>query len=107
MKKLTLFGLILAVAMLAAACGGAADNKTAAPGPADPAKQAIASTTESLMALDKQANEAWKNHDTKFFETFMDDKFVGYGMKGRWDKASALKDIASHKCVINGFSYDE
>jgi hypothetical protein len=59
------------------------------------------------MALDKQANEAWKNHDTKFFETFLDDKFSGYGMKGRWDKATALKDIAGHKCDVKGFTLDD
>jgi hypothetical protein len=107
MKKLTLFGLLLATAMFAAACGGAAENKAVAPTSLDPAKQAIVSTTESLMALDKQANEAWKNHDTKFFETFLDDKFVGYGEKGRVDKASSIKEIGAHKCTVNNFTFDE
>jgi len=111
MKKLIMFSLLLAAAVIFAACGAPAENK-----PANTANTANANvskpvssapTKEDLMALDKQANEAWKNHDTKFFETFLDDKFSGYGMKGRWDKASAIKDIAGHKCDVKGFTTDD
>jgi len=106
-----MFSLMLAAAVIFAACGAPAENK-----PANTANTANANvskpvssapTKDDLMALDKQANEAWKSHDTKFFETFLDDKFSGYGMKGRWDKSSAIKDIADHKCDVKGFTIDD
>ena len=106
-----LFSLMLAAAVFCAACGAPAEIKsanvanTANANASKPVSSAP--TKEDLMALDKQANEAWKNHDTKFFDTFLDDKFSGYGMKGRWDKAAALKDIAEHKCDVKGFTIDD
>jgi len=111
MKKMILFSLMLAAAVFCAACGAPAEIKsanlanTANANASKPVSSAP--TKEDLMALDKQANEAWKNHDTKFFETFLDDKFSGYGMKGRWDKAGALKGIAEHKCDVKGFTLDD
>lgn len=109
MKRLALFILTIVAALAIGACTPA-ENKpanvanvntnTAPPAPAAP-------TADSLLALDKQANDAWKNHDTKFFETFLNDKFIGFGPHGRWDRNSAMKDIAEHKCNINSINLDE
>ena len=106
-----LFSLMLAAAVIFAACGAPAENKpgnTANTANANTSKPvSSAPTKDDLLALDKQANEAWKNHDTKFFDTFLDEKFSGYGMKGRWDKATAIKDIAGHKCDVKSFTIDD
>jgi ketosteroid isomerase-like protein len=51
------------------------------------------------MALDKQAQEAYAKGDSKFFETFLSDKFMMGGMKGKpVDKAATVKEIANVKC---------
>jgi hypothetical protein len=59
---------------------------------------------EGLMALEKSAFEAWKNKDAKFWNTFLSDKFVGYGSFGKLDKASALKEFAGTDCAIKSFA---
>ena len=111
MKKMIMFSSMLAAAVIFAACGAPAENKpgnTANTANANTSKPvSSAPTKDDLLALDKQANEAWKNHDTKFFDTFLDEKFSGYGMKGRWDKATAIKDIAGHKCDVKSFTIDD
>ena len=38
-----------------------------------------APTKVALMTLEKSAYEAWKSKDAKFWDTFLSDKFVGYG----------------------------
>ena len=110
MKRMILFTLMAAAALFAA-CGAPPENKPVANANvanANMAKPANAAPTkDDLVALDKQANEAWKNHDTKFFETFLDDKFLGYGATGRSDKATALKEIAGHKCDVKSFTMDD
>ncbi len=105
MKKINLLILTVAAAVLFAACGGTADNKgtntvTEKPKAAPPTK-------EALVALETKAYEAWKNHDTKFFETFLNDKFVSLGSNGRMDRAAELKSIADHKCEIKTIALED
>src|ERR1700724_2351746 len=53
--------------------------------PAGPPKGAVA-------ALEKSAYAAWKSKDAKFWDTFLSDKFVGWGTYGKLDKVAAKKE---------------
>ena len=81
----------------AAANGANAANTTAKPATA-------ALTKEALIALEKSANEAWKNKDAKFWNTFLSDKFVGYGSFGKLDKTSATKEYTGADCDIKSYA---
>ena len=102
MKKITLLGLLFVAAIVLAACGGASDNKATADKPST-----VPPTKEELVALDRQAQEAWKSHDSKFFETFLSDNFIGFGSTRWTDKQSAINDVTNHKCQVNTFTMDE
>ena len=70
MKRITLFILMAAASVFFAACGAPATNNvnsnanTTRP-------TAAAPTADALLALDKQANEAYIKGDSKFFEGFL------------------------------------
>ena len=101
MKKVMYFSLMAIVAVTFSACGAPADNKPANTVNANAAKPvAAAPTADTLLALDKQANEAYFKGDSKFFEGFLGDKFVMYDQGQRTDKATAVKMIGSVKCDI-------
>jgi hypothetical protein len=111
MKRISMIILTFIAATLFAACGAPADNKPAntATANANAAKPvAAAPTADALLALDKQANEAYFKGDAKFFEGFLSDKFViltGGGQ--RMDKAATVKMIASVKCDIKSMDLTE
>jgi Domain of unknown function (DUF4440) len=68
---------------------------------------AAAPTKEALLAMDKQANEAYLKGDSKFFEGFLSDKFVMYPGGHRTTKADAVKMIADVKCEMKSLSLDD
>ena len=73
-------------ALMLAACGTAAKN-TSANRKADTTKPtAAAPTADALLALDKQANEAYIKSDSKFFERMLSDKFVMHEGGQQMDK---------------------
>jgi hypothetical protein len=43
------------------------------------------------MTLEKSAYEAWKSKDAAYWDSFLSDRFVGWG-SSRLDKASATKE---------------
>src|ERR1700682_5457497 len=102
MKKITRFILLAAASTFFAACGGPAANTGANNANTSTTKPvAAAPTANALMALDKQANEAYVKGDSKFFEGMLSDKFVILAGGGRrMDKAATVKMIASVKCHI-------
>jgi hypothetical protein len=107
MKKITLFILLSAAAAFFAACGAPAAN-TGANNANTSTTKPVAPTADALMALDKQANEAYVKGDSKFFEGMLSDKFViltGGGQ--RIDKAATVKMIASVKCDIKSMDLTE
>jgi ketosteroid isomerase-like protein len=109
MKHISLITLTLAAALLAA-CGAPAGNAPAHNADTDAAKPiAAAPTADALLALDKQANEAYFKADARFFEGKLSDKFVTLGPGGsRMDKAETTKMIAGVKCDIkDGWKIDE
>jgi hypothetical protein len=66
-----------------------------------------APTKDALVTLEKSAHEAWKSKDAKFWETFLSDKFVGYGSSGKLDKASATKEYTGADCEIRSYALSD
>jgi hypothetical protein len=61
-----------------------------------------------IAGLEKQAFEAWKNKDSKFFEGFLDDRFVSVDDKGRrMTKAEMLKMIGSSNCDFKNYEFSD
>ena len=107
MKKITLFILLAVAATFFAACGAPAANTGANNANTNTTKP-VAPTADALMALDKQANEAYVKGDSKFFEGMLSDKFVILAGGGqRMDKAATVKMIASEKCDIKSMDLTE
>jgi hypothetical protein len=46
------------------------------------------------VTLEKSAYAAWRSKDAKFWDTFLPDKFVGWGTSGKLDKVSAKKEYS-------------
>jgi hypothetical protein len=109
MNKITPFILLAAASTFFAACGPPAANTGANNANTNTTKPvAAAPTAEALMALDRQANEAYVKGDSKFFEGILSDKFViltGGGQ--RIDKAATVKMIAGVKCDIKSMDLTE
>ena len=75
---------------------------------ANAAKTTAATPTKDvLMAIEKQGWEAWKNHTPATFESILSSKYVGFGPKGRMDKAAAVKSFADAKCDIKSYSFSD
>jgi len=65
-----------------------------------------ASEKEALIALEKQAWEAWKTRDGKFFQGLLSEESIGVGDSGVSKKATIVKDIASSDCDVRSYSLD-
>src|SRR5437016_13519889 len=109
MKKTLRFILLAAAATFFAACGAPAANTGANNANTSTTKPvAAAPTADALMALDKQANEAYVKGNSKFFEGMLSDKFVILTSGGqRMDKAATVKMIAGVKCDIKSMDLTE
>ena len=67
-----------------------------------------AATADALMAMDKQAQEAYLKNDGKFFEGFLGDKFMMYGDNGKpANKAELVKMIGEGKCEAKSSAFEE
>ena len=108
MKKTLQFILLAAASTFFAACGGPAANTGANNTNTSTTKPvAAAPTVDALMALEKQANEAYVSGDSKFFEGMLSNKFVILGGGQRMDKAATVKMIAGVKCDIKSMDLTE
>ena len=101
--------LMMALVTLFAACGGASDNKPANTNTnANAAKPvAAAPTADTLLAMDKLANEAYIKGDSKYFEGFLSDKFAMVEGGQRMGKADVVKMIGSNKCNVKDWKLEE
>jgi Domain of unknown function (DUF4440) len=61
----------------------------------------------ALVTLEKSAYAARKSKDAKFWDTFLSDKYVGWGSSGRLDKASATKEFAGADCAIESYALSD
>lgn len=110
MRKIGIFFLTAITAMAFSGCGGATGGNTANTSNTNTntAKTAAAApTAETLLALDKQANEAYLKGDGKFFEAFLNDKFSMIEGGKRMDKATAVKMISGVKCETKSMTLDD
>lgn len=110
MKRITLSILMAITAVSFAACGAPAVNTPANNANTSAARPtAAAPTADALLALDRQAHEAYFKGDAKFFEGMLSDKFVQLGPGGwRLDKPATTRRIAGVKCDIkDGWKLDE
>src|SRR5437870_5013008 len=108
MKKTLRFILLTVGSTFFAACGAPAANTGANNANTNTTKPvAAAPTADALMALDKQANEAYVKGNSKFFEGMLSDKFVILTGGQRMDKAATVKMIAGVKCDIKSMDLTE
>lgn len=61
----------------------------------------------ALITLEKSAYEAWKSKDAKFWDTFLSDKFVGWGSFGPLNKASAIKEYTRADCEVKSYALSD
>jgi ketosteroid isomerase-like protein len=107
MAKIKYFVLTAAAALVfTARAGNAPANNATAANTAEKTAPA-AFTKDALVTLEKSAYEAWKSKDAKFWNTFLSDKFVGYGSSGKLDKASATKEYTGADCKIKSYALSD
>ncbi len=87
--------LILAVVVVFGAFGPAKDSNASAAKPV-----AAAPTVNALLALDKQATQAYVRGDGKFFEHLLSDKLVMQQGGSRLSKGDVIKMIRGVKCEV-------
>jgi hypothetical protein len=107
MAKIKYFALTAAAALVFTAC---AENALANNAYAASSAEKIApagTTVVALVTLENSAYEAWKSKDAKFWETFLSDKFVGWGSSGKLDKASATKEYSGAACEIKSYALSD
>jgi hypothetical protein len=107
MARIKCFTVTAIAALVLTICGGSAlandtntvntAEKTASGGP----------TKVAFVTLEKSAYAAWKAKDARFWDTFLSDKFVGWGSSGRLDKASATKEYTGADCAIKSYVLSE
>jgi hypothetical protein len=61
---------------------------------------------ETLVNLEKQSWEAWKNHDGKFFQGFLSDDHVEVGFGGPTNKATVVAGVAGAGCTVKSYVVD-
>ena len=71
-----------------------------------PSKDKNNSVEAQLIALEKQAWEAWKNKNGSFFQSNLSDDTVGVGAGGVDNKAQIVKDISGGGCEVKSYSLD-
>jgi hypothetical protein len=86
------------------ACAGEVLTTTANAADATSKTAADPSTRFALVTLEKSAYQAWQAKDVKFWETFLSDKFVGWGASGRLNKLSATKEYSAADCEITSYA---
>jgi hypothetical protein len=107
MTRIKCFTLSTIAALVLTVCGGNAlanhantvnTAEKTAPG---------AATKVALVTLEKSAYAAWKSKDARFWDTFLSDKFIGWGSSGRLDKASATKEYTGAGCAIKSYALSD
>jgi hypothetical protein len=61
---------------------------------------------ETLVQLEQQTWEAWKNRDGKFFQDTLSDDHVEIHGGGRTGKADVVAGVASPACVVKTYAID-
>jgi hypothetical protein len=107
MKAAFINAFLGAAALVLSACGTLKKSTDAnmSGGVSKPA--AAAPTPDALLALDKQAIEAYLTSDSKFFEGMLNGKFVTRELGREMDKAAVVEFIAGNKCKVKVWAVDD
>jgi hypothetical protein len=90
--------LKLLVVAIAAATAALSGNATAATDET--------ALKETLIQLEQQTWEAWKNRDGKFFQDNLSDDHVEIHGGGRTGKADVVAGVASPACTVKTYALD-
>ena len=112
MKRIIQFVVFAAAAFWLAACGGPGANVPASNSNANSSNSnantakptAAAPTKESLLEMEKKANEAFIKGDSAYFEGMLSDKFSMNYMGMHVDKASMVGMVKGSKCDVKTWS---
>jgi hypothetical protein len=99
-RKVKHFAVVIAVVVGFGACGGSVPANSADTSPAD-------RTKDVLVTLEKSGYQAWQSKAAMFWDSFLSDKFVGFGSAGKLDKASAAKEYQGLGCEIQSFQLSD
>ncbi|MGH7024069.1 MAG: nuclear transport factor 2 family protein [Caulobacteraceae bacterium] len=92
------FTATLAVGIVVLSTGGNAQASGRSLG-----SSAAQNLAAQLSALEERSYVAWKSGDTKFWTTFLSEKFVGWGRSGRLDKTAAEHVLSGAGCRIGSY----
>lgn len=108
MRRLFAMSALASAAVWMAACGAPATNTPTNTNTNTNSKPtAAAPTVDALLALDKQANEAYFKGDTAFWQGFMSDKTVAFHNGKPMGKSEIMGMMGKVKCDMKSYSLDE
>jgi Domain of unknown function (DUF4440) len=61
---------------------------------------------DTLVRLEKESWQAWKNRDGKFYQDFLSDDHVELGAGGRFNKSTVVSFVSSPVCVVKSYSVE-
>ncbi len=94
-------------ALMLAGCGTPAKNTSLNSNVDNSKTTAAAPTGDALLALERQANEAYIKSDSKFFERMLSDKFVMREGGQQMDKAAIIRMIAGNRCDVKDWKLED
>ena len=107
MKTIFKIAILAFAAVWMAACGAPATNTNTYTNTNTTKPTAAAPTADALLALDKQANEAYIKSDSNFFEGMLSDKFIMHEGGQRMDKTAVTKMIAGNLCDVKTWNLED
>lgn len=64
------------------------------------------SVRETLVSMERQLWEAWKNKDGNTFQRLLSADSIGVGRGGVDNRAAIIRDISGSDCVVRSYSFD-
>lgn len=64
------------------------------------------SVRDTLIAIERELWEAWKNRNTAPFERHLSSDSIGVGMSGVDNRAAILRDMGGTACDVRSYSLD-
>jgi Domain of unknown function (DUF4440) len=74
---------------------------------ADRGRDGTTDLTRVLSGIEEESYRAWQSNDTKFWYTFLSEKFVSWGLSGRMDKAAAIREWSGTNCKIASYQISD
>jgi hypothetical protein len=71
-----------------------------------PQTNSTSALQETLIGLEKQSWEAWKNRDGEFFKSFLSEDHVEVGFYGVANKAIVVAGVSSPVCVVKTYAVE-